>query len=169
MEKKMGPSNLYKEVPTANAVDSGTAENLHLVGHHVDPEVPMADAVDLGAAENLQSVGHHVDPATMEAEDPDYSSEQDEDYAQCLESALVEPELEIRDDVLHYFVPPTPATESNTTELEEEDDSLYDINRFLILPMEEVPAATPLSTEAEPHIDYGKSISSYITRVSSKT
>ena len=95
----------------------------------------------------------------MDAEDPNYSSEQDEDYAQCLKSTLFEPELEIRDNFLHYFVSPTLAIVSDAAESEEEDDSIYDIDRFFILLVEEVPAAAPLSAEAEPYINYEKSIS----------
>jgi hypothetical protein len=162
MDEKMGPSEFYREVPAnldsdLHTVDLAAPESLHTVNgtfvSHDDftnqEEEPVLQAAK---DENCQ----------VDAEEG-YESEAKEDYLNQLEAALaMHPEEELRSPRSHFYVP--------TVECEVEDDCGWDeeigfsehsndgsIDRFFVLPHEDIPMHDPLPEGGKPQIDYSRS------------
>jgi hypothetical protein len=81
-----------------------------------------------------------------------------------LEAALERPEEEhFGLPKRHYFVPPEGAQEEEDPGwgeeigFSEEEESGESIDRFLVLPQEDVPVHPPLPTAGEPQVDYSRS------------
>jgi hypothetical protein len=108
-----------------------------------------------------------------------YESEVEEDYLNQLEAALTtEPEEEPRSPRSHFYIPPVQCNDQDDWSWDEETgfsehSNEGSINRFLVLPHEDIPTHDPLPTSGEPQIDYSMSYiitsDEYVATLEAKT
>jgi hypothetical protein len=179
MDDKMGPSEFYRQVPQPpvaslaepEAVDLGEPEDMHGIGGTWanDSEGGGVAAGQAGLwSDSDGGQGPHCEPDGEAAVASESESKVEAEYLDALEEALGEAEEEARAATVHYYVPPE-TTEGvqagwggedswaevvGYTENGQADDS---IDRFLVLPQQDVPTHEPLPAGGEPQIDFSKS------------
>jgi hypothetical protein len=162
MDEKMGPSEFYREVPTSlesdlHTVDLAAPESLHTIDGTFVSQYDFTDQEEEPVLQAVREENFEVDA------EEGYESEVEEDYLNQLEVALaMQPEEDLRSPRSHFYVP---AVESELQDdcgwgeeigfSEHSNDG--SIDRFLVLPHEDIPAHDPLPEGGEPQIDYSRS------------